>query len=275
MSEEETAKGKLEAYTATRGLRGERVILPEADDLVSRLAGVILNAASQRVADAGVFHLALSGGRTPEALFRMLMVDPLYRALPWDKTHIWLVDDRCVPHTDDRSNAKLIREYIVDQVAMDAEQFHPMPVLDDQGDAAYERDLREQLNEPHVGGRLDFVLLGMGADGHTASLFPHTPALIEQERWIVFNDGDTVAQPRPRMTMTYPLINAARQIVVLVSGEGKHATLQHVSLATDDIQRLPVTGIEPTFKDGLLAWYLDHPAALGPAAPADTDQLIG
>jgi 6-phosphogluconolactonase len=269
------AEGKFQAYTSTRGLNGQRVIVPDADNLVDNLAGAIMGCASQRVSDAGVFHLALSGGKTPEALFRRLMVDPLYRRLPWNKTHIWLVDDRCVADTDDRSNAKLIREYIVNQVTMEPEQFHAMPVLDEEGDEQYERDLREALDDPNVAGRLDFVLLGMGGDGHTASLFPHTPALSERERWIVFNDGDAVAEPRPRMTMTYPLINAARQIAVLVAGEGKHATLQHVSLANDDIERFPVTGIDPLFDDGLLTWYLDHSAALGAAAPPDDNEPIG
>ncbi|MDX1566012.1 MAG: 6-phosphogluconolactonase, partial [Phycisphaeraceae bacterium] len=77
--------------------------------------------------------------------------------------------------------------------------------------------------------------------------------------------GETVAEPRPRMTMTFPLINAARQIGLLVAGDSKHPTLQHVSLARDDVERFPVNGIEPAFEDASLTWYLDHPAALGPA----------
>ncbi len=260
---------KFEAYTATRGLGGRRVIVPDVEELVDDLAGAILAAAAQRTAAAGAFHLALSGGKSPEVLFRRLMLDPRYRTLPWNRTHVWLVDDRCVPETDERSNSKMIKECIVDHVPMEPDQFHPMPVMEEEGDRRYEKELRQILDTPQVAGRLDFVVLGMGTDGHTASLFPHTPALEEKQRWVVFNDGQTVAEPRPRMTMTYPLINAARAIGILCAGEAKYPTLQHVSLAHDDVGRFPITGIEPIFDDATLTWYLDHPAALGPGAPVD------
>ncbi|MDX1565669.1 MAG: 6-phosphogluconolactonase, partial [Phycisphaeraceae bacterium] len=127
-------QGKFEAYQATRGLRGKRVIVPDVEDLVDELAGAIFAAATQRTAQAGAFHLALSGGRSPEVLFRRLMLDPRYRLLPWDRTHLWLVDDRCVPADDPRSNSTMIREFIVDHVTMEPDQFHPMPVMEPDGD---------------------------------------------------------------------------------------------------------------------------------------------
>ncbi|MHC4993734.1 MAG: 6-phosphogluconolactonase, partial [Planctomycetota bacterium] len=152
---------------------------------------------------------------------------------------------------------------IVDHVTMPGNNFHPMGVLDKGGDQAYENDLRRLLGAEGVGGRLDYALLGMGGDGHTASLFPQTPGLDESNRWIVFNDGELVADPRPRLTMTYPLINSARYIAVLVTGAGKHERLVDVAKAGRDIHRVPITGVIPTADDIDLVWYLDHAAATG------------
>lgn len=259
---------KLNAHLAVRGLRGRRIILHDVEEVIDRLAVDLLNFARERIGAADVFHLALSGGSTPQALYQHLIIDPRYRAFPWEKTHLWIVDERCVSFENDKSNFKMIREFIVDHVDMPAAQVHPMPVDQPDGDRKYERALRSALDHPHVRHRLDVVLLGMGSDGHTASLFPRTPGLAERERWVVFNDGESVAAPRPRMTMTYPLINTARQIAVLVTGESKHAMLQRISLAGEDVEHFPITGVEPLLEDTTLTWYLDEPAARGPASPA-------
>lgn len=263
----ETGSRKLAAHAATSGLPGQRVICETSDELIDRLAGDIQEVAKLRVEAAGAFHLALSGGSTPQALYRRLMVDPTYRNLPWDRTHLWLVDERCVNENDDRLNFNMIRELIVDHSDIPASHVHPMPVLEADGDRQYESDLRHHLENDEARSRLDLILLGMGADGHTASLFPQTPALTETRRWVRFNDGDTVADPRPRMTMTYPLINAARRIAVLVTDQNKHATLQHVNATAasgPDVQRYPITGVRPTHESAWMMWYLDYPAALGP-----------
>jgi 6-phosphogluconolactonase len=255
------------AYLATQGLRGERVIAPDVDKLIDLVAHDLMAYATQRVSAAGEFHLALSGGSTPQALYQRLMIDPRYRLLPWPMTHLWIVDERCVPVSDERSNYKMIRELIVDHAGVVDAHVHPMPVSEHDGDALYERELRRGLAA--AGGRLDYVLLGMGGDGHTASLFPATPALDETERWVVFNDGESVAAPRPRMTMTYPLINAARRIALLVTGQSKHAMIRQVTVATGSPtapKNLPVTGIAPSEPDGKMTWFLDHAAALGQKA---------
>ncbi|MEX2672211.1 MAG: 6-phosphogluconolactonase [Phycisphaeraceae bacterium] len=260
MTDSQPAKISPADYAATRGLRGQRLIL-DGEALLDRIAMDLYNTARDRVAEAGVFHLALSGGRTPKALFQHLMIDPNYRLLPWDRTHVWIVDERCVQPDDDRLNYNMIREMLIDPSGMPDPNVHPMPVLDEAGDRAYEQALREALSQPNVDDRLDFVVLGMGADGHTASLFPQTPGLHERERWVIFNDGETVAEPRPRMTMTYPLINAARHIALLVTGESKRDTLRHVAAQPDDFEQYPVTGIRPA-EDGKLTWYLDRAAAI-------------
>jgi len=252
----------LQAHTALRGLTGRRVVLPDVEQVIEQLADDLYHIARRRVSEAGVFHLALSGGSTPMALYQHLVIDPRYRDFPWDKTHLWIVDERCVPFDDEKSNVRMIRELIVDHVSIPKENVHPMPVMEDDGDVQYEQTLRKTLDTAKVRNRLDVVLLGMGGDGHTASLFPRTDALTEKQRWVVFNDGESVAAPRPRMTMTYPLINTARWIIPLVTGEAKHATLQHVAL-TEDIQRFPITGIHPIHDDTEMTWYIDHAAALG------------
>lgn len=255
--------------TALRGLPGARVITPDVEDLVDWVARDMAWLAHRRMHEAGVFHLALSGGSTPQTLYRRLMTDPRYRLFPWRRTHLWIVDERCVGFDDDRSNFKLIRELIVEHCDVPASYVHPMPVLEEAGAEKYESQMRRALGTPEIDNRLDYVLLGMGSDAHTASLFPRTPALTERERWVLLNDGDAVAPPRPRMTMTYPLINSARRIGVLVTGEGKHATLQQVALAAGtgkpEVQRLPITGIKPIYDDAELVWYLDYAAALGPS----------
>lgn len=225
------------------------------------LADEIFRFAMQRVRTSGVFHLALSGGSTPQALFRLLVIDPRYRAIPWDACHIWIVDERVVPFEDDRSNYRMMRETLLEHIPIIEAQVHPMRVDRDDADQHYELALRRVLRESTDEERLDMVLLGMGSDGHTASLFPNTDALDEEECWVVFNDGPTVAEPRPRLTLTYPAINAARHIAILVTGESKRATLQHVSLNRNNYRRFPIIGIEPRFNDTLLHWHLDAEAA--------------
>jgi 6-phosphogluconolactonase len=232
-------------------------VLADVDDLVDQLADDLLTRASQTVQHDRPFHMALSGGSTPQVLYQRMIIDPRYRLFPWDRTQVWLIDERCVDVDDEQSNFRMIHELLLQHVPIDPSHVHPMPATDRQGDRAYEAELEEALGE---GGRLDFALLGMGADGHTASLFPRSPALAERRRRVVFNSGDAVAPPRPRMTMTYPTINAARTIAILVIGEAKRPAIQRAALVRRDIERLPITGIDPNHDDGELIWYLDEAA---------------
>jgi 6-phosphogluconolactonase len=190
-----------------------------------------------------------------------MVIDPRYREIPWDKTHVWIVDERRVVEDHEQSNIRMIRETLVDHVPMRSRQIHAMPVMDDDAADKYEDQLRKHLPEGPL-GRLDFILLGMGDDGHTASLFPGSPAQQIEDRWVAINDGPTVTPP-DRVTMTYSLINQARQLAVLVTGAKKNATLNRVDQQLfdhgPDIAKLPITGIMP--HEGNLTWYLDHDAA--------------
>jgi 6-phosphogluconolactonase len=242
-------------------LWGNVEISPDTDELFAVLGKSLVNMAINSVQANGVFHLALSGGSTPEPFYTRLVSDPDFRLIPWDKTHVWLVDERRVPLDHEKSNYRMIRETLLDHVPMRERNKHPVPVDEADPGAAYERELLS-----HFEGRpepaIDFLLLGMGDDGHTASLFPGSGGLAEKERFVVNNEGPGVVPP-PRVTMTYRLINDARHVGVLCVGPKKLATLtkvdQQMRDAGPDPVTLPITGIRP--RRGRLVWYLDQAAA--------------
>lgn len=258
----------VEGELSPPALPGTVIVRPDAEDLHGALGADLLVHAYNCVRTFGDFHLALSGGSTPLPFYRRLMVDPMFRSLPWSRTHLWIVDERRVPEDDDQSNYKSIREYIVEHSDIPREQAHPMEAERDDADLRYERALREALGWREKGqDRLDFVLLGMGSDGHTASLFPRSPALSGRGRMVVMNTGPTVTPP-DRVTMTHGLINASRLIAVLVTGASKRETLRAVAarsrnsaesgVALRDVEELPILGVSPLA--GVQRWYLDAAA---------------
>jgi 6-phosphogluconolactonase len=241
-----------------RGLRGRLVIEASPEAVAKRLANDLVLLLRQRICETGTTHLALSGGSGPGRLYQLLATDARYTASDWARTHLWLVDERCVPGDDPRLNFAMIRSALLDNVPIPPTQVHAMPVGLPDGDRRYEDDLRQELD----GGRLDAAVLGMGPDGHTASLFPYSPALDERQRWVLFNDGEHVLAPRPRMTLTYPLLCATRFLAVLVTGNSKHAALLAAAHAPDDLHVHPIVGIRRA-ADGELVWYLDRAAVEG------------
>ena len=245
-------------------LPGQVILKRDDEELHHALGSDLMLHALNCVRTFGSFHLALSGGSTPIPFYCRLMVDPLFRPFPWTKTHLWLVDERRVPFDDELSNYKHIHECLVEHSGIPQAQVHPIPVMDVQPDVTYEDELEQTLGWRERGhDRLDFVLLGMGGDGHTASLFPHSPALDEQKKLIALNSGPTVTPPE-RVTMTYRLINAARFVAVLVTGEGKRKTIARIEKASEPTTDLPILGVKPS--QGSLHWYLDHAAC--PNQPA-------
>jgi 6-phosphogluconolactonase len=239
-------------------LPGNVVVAPTVDEVIDDVAADLVVHAENCVRQFGDFHLALSGGTTPGPLYERLMYDPNYRRLPWRRTHLWLVDERCVPFDDPRSNFKMINETIVDHAGIPREQVHPIFAMSPTADVEYESQLRETLAWREKGqDRLDYVLLGMGADGHTASLFPRTDPLAEQSRLVRFNRCPN-ANPPDRVTMTFPLINSARFIAVMVTGGAKAPTIKRVAGGHETADALPVLGLSPL--NGELKWYLDAAA---------------
>jgi 6-phosphogluconolactonase len=244
----------------TAQLTGFVLVRETADQLYDDLAGTMAVAAAKAVDERQTFHLALSGGTTPEPLYTRLVIDPRYRHIPWQQTHVWLVDERNVPEDDPRHNFTMIRELLLDHVPLRQRRIHRMPVGAQDPATVYEAELKEHLPD----GLLDFVLLGMGQDAHTASLFPGSPAQAVRDRWVALNAGPSVTPP-DRVTMTYPLLNAARQVAVLVTGAAKASTVrrvaEHMQLKGPDPASLPITGIDP--QDGEMTWFLDAEAAQG------------
>lgn len=253
-------------------LPGQTIVAPDTEELFLELGSALRQSAIQAVEARGVFHLALSGGSTPEPFYERLVTDPLYRVLPWKKTHVWIVDERRVPESDPKSNMRMIRESLTAHVPAPEDHVHAVPTETADPAGEYEALMAEVFGmAPGAQARsqvpkLDFVLLGMGGDGHTASLFPASPALAEQTRWIAANDGPRVVPP-PRITMTYPLLNHARRVAVLAVGAGKAQMLAKIAAQMasggPDIQELPITGVDPRPHGGELRWYLDASAAAG------------
>lgn len=283
---------EIEPRPLPPALPGTVMLRQEVDEAIDAIAADILIHAHNCVRTFGDFHLALSGGSTPVPLYQRLMIDPRYRELPWKRTHLWIVDERRVPFEDERSNFRMIGELIGEHSGIPREQVHPMFAMAEDADVQYQRTLREVLGWREKGhDRLDCVILGMGSDAHTASLFPHSPALkvslkapmftgrtmdeSEPVPLVAINAGPEVTPP-DRVTMMLPLINASRYIGVLVTGASKRATLERVARGaaqiraaedaaarTRTIESLPILGVRPL--GGELRWYMDYAAC--PGAP--------
>lgn len=272
-------------------LPGVVIARTTADEVIDALAAEMLLHAHNCARAYGEFHMALSGGGTPIPLYERLMIDPALRTFPWDRSHIWIVDERRVPFDDPRSNFKAINEILGDHSGIPAANVHPIFAMADDADTAYELRLRSVLGKrPQGQERLDFVLLGMGSDGHTASLFPNSPALAaggNPPRLVRINTGPNVTPP-DRVTLTFDMINASRFIAVMVTGQGKRDTLGRVQaanrstglgpggtpvgpMASDNAVRdLPILGVRPSA--GVLRWYVDHdacPAPTGAGVPLE------
>jgi 6-phosphogluconolactonase len=235
----------------------ERHVLPTAEDIAERLCDVVAERIIERLQATNEVHLALSGGASPKRLYSLLAARTDLTADIWQRVHLWVVDERRVPRSDSRLNYGMIHETLISRVSIPSTHVHPMPVDRADGDRHYESELRSAFGEQPA--RLDITLLGMGSDGHTASLFPFTSAVDVQDRWIVWNEGERVAPPRPRMTMTLPFINQSRFIALLVTGEAKRPALRALNSGKHDHRALPVAGICP-MPDGKLAWFIDQAA---------------
>jgi len=232
-------------------------VYPDLESLSRAAAALLVAQAHLAVAARGRFSVALSGGHTPRRTYELLAAPPLKDQTPWDQVHVFWGDERCVPLTDPRSNARLAKEAWLDQVPIPLSQIHPMNCAPDPVAAArqYEAELREYFaGRPP---RLDLVLLGLGDNGHTASLFPGTAVLEETERWAA---AVYVAEiDLWRVTLTAPLLNQARLVAFLVAGQSKAAVLQEVLHGPREPRRLPAQLIQP--QPGELLWLTDLDAA--------------
>lgn len=215
----------------------------------------------EQTAGGDTFTAALSGGSTPQRLYEILGGAEFSDAIPWDSVHLFQVDERCVPPDHPESNYRRIREALLGRIPIPPANVHRIRAeLPDPEDAArlYVQDLGRVV--PVAAGevpRLDLVFLGMGADGHTASLFPGSPALAERSKWACASFVEKLHVSR--VTMTYPVLNAAREIIFLVAGPDKAEALRSVLEGPHEPERLPSQGIR--LVDGRLKWYVDAAAA--------------
>ena len=242
-------------------LPGDVIAIEDADDLIDRVAAELVLHAENCVRQFGDFHLALSGGPLQEPLYERLMYDPNYRRLPWRRVHLWIVDEPSVPLGDSRSQFRMIDETIVDHSGIPAEQVHPIYATSDEADVQYTLKMQEILSfRPKGHDRLDYVLLNVGVDGHVAGLFPGTQAVGEPVKPMRINVHEAVDPPR-WVTMTLPIINAARLVAVLATGAETADVVRRLSLRRENAETLPVAGIKPM--EGELRWYVDGPACRG------------
>lgn len=221
-------------------------------DMLSRAATDQIALAA---AKPGACHIALSGGQTPKHLFRFL-VERGRSFLPWDRIEIWWVDERCVAPDHPESNYGMTRTTLIEPLGLDAARIHRMEGERDPDAAAadYERALVLALGTPPA---FDLILLGMGSDGHTASLFPGSDGVRETERFVVANrvESPLTHGPTTRLTLTFPAINAARRVRFLVAGPNKADMLAKVVAAQNGTYPAQmVAGAD-------VAWFVDDAAA--------------
>jgi 6-phosphogluconolactonase len=221
-------------------------------------SGVFRHAVESSIWVRGRAGVALSGGRTPRLMYENLGGTAFQHWTGWKALHMFWVDERAVPATSKESNFWVVRDALLDRAPLDRVQVHRL--RGDVRDLEVEAERYARLLDGWAHGgppRLDLVLLGLGDDGHTASLFPGSPALAERERWVVTAPG-----PPPherRLTLTLPVLNAARVILFLVTGAEKAEIVSRVLEGDEPADRLPARAVRPV--DGRVYWVLDRAAA--------------
>lgn len=232
-------------------------VYPDLESLSQAAATLLVEQASRAVAVRGRFSVALSGGATPRRTYELLAAPPFKDQAPWHRMHIFWGDERCVPLDDPRSNARMAKDAWLDHVPIPESQIHFLNCAQAPAEAA--RQYETLLQQFFAGRppRLDLVLLGLGDNGHTASLFPGTPVLKESERWVA--EVYVAEQDLYRVTLTAPFINQAGLVAFLVAGEAKAGVLREVIHGPRNPEHLPAQLIQP--EAGEILWLTDLKAA--------------
>jgi 6-phosphogluconolactonase len=225
----------------------------EASEAMAEAFKVI---ADEAVKNNGRFTVALTGGNSPLVLHEILSNEPYKSVIPWKNTFVFWGDERAVPFDDDQNNAKMGFQTLLDHVPVPPGQIYRMnsEVPAERAAAEYEAILKKHFENTEP--RFDLVLLGMGADGHTASIFPGSEVVHEKSKWV--STGYNAEQKSNRITLTVKLINKARNIFFSVFGDGKAKTLLNVRFGEYDPDTLPSQLINP--ENGNLYWYIDEAA---------------
>ncbi len=238
----------------------EILIVDDELQLATAAADLVAEAMRTAVDMKAVFRVALAGGSTPRSLHEVLAGNPRYKSLPWAQTDVFWGDERAVPPDHPDSNYRMAVETLLSKVPIDPARVYRMPAEDpdpQQAAARYEQTIRTVSGlVDRTLPRFDLILLGMGADGHTASLFPSSPALDERDRLVVAAWSD--AHRTWRITLTLPVLNAAAQVTFMVSGESKAAAVA-AALAPSSDAPPPAGLVQPLA--GRTIWILDRAAA--------------
>ena len=234
-------------------------IFENADGIAAAALDYVLQAAAESIDKNGVFNLVLAGGSTPERLYGLLAQSDA----DWSKWQFFLGDERFVPLTDERSNFRLAQKSILNKLSISDEQAHPVPVDASSVEKAadeYEKHIQNYFKD--AGPAFDLILLGMGSDGHTASLFPGKPALSVTDRSVVASEPGILPPPVDRVTFTFPLINAGRRVLFMAAGQDKAEAFAQVR---QDLKKTPAEAITPAGKvrpdGGELHWFVDRALA--------------
>ncbi|GAN54142.1 6-phosphogluconolactonase [Tanticharoenia sakaeratensis] len=235
---------------------GEMIVLPDSEAIAQHMARWLLARAREK--RSGKFVIALSGGSTPKRLYEILGAAPYATEFPWADTHLFYGDERHVPMSDPSNNYTMSKTALLSHIDIPPENVHPMPVEGDaEADAAaYQRALQAVYgSETLEPGRplFDVVMLGLGDNGHTASLFPRQPVLKERTKWVATCVPDDA--PHTRLTLTYPAIHSSRYVVFMLAGQGKAETFARVRKAD------PAEPASAITTEGQLIWLLDTTAA--------------
>ena len=236
------------------------IVCRDSVELNQRAAEDFVHLAEQAVSAAGRFTAALSGGSTPKGLYSLLAAPGYKERIAWFKVHLFWGDERCVPPDHPESNYRMVQESLLSKISIPAENVHRMAGEKEPSLAAaeYEEQLRTFFHLPKAAlPRFDFILLGLGEDGHTASLFPGSDALSDTERLVTAPYVDKLDSYR--LTLTLPVLNHAAQIVFLVAGESKAAVVKEVLRAEPASSTFPAAKVKPP--NSQLTWLITQDAA--------------
>jgi 6-phosphogluconolactonase len=244
------------------GQPNRQLVIESTEDQAAAFAATIVETIiCEAIGLRNVCSVALAGGTTPHLLYQHLAASAISGEVPWSDVEVFFGDERAVPHDDIDSNYRMAQRTLLDNLPIEPSRVHPMPADAENLQAAaqeYEQTIRRVVPAAEGGiPRFDLVLLGMGADGHTASLFPRTQALGEGKQLVTAYFVPVLG--RNRMTFTFPLINAARNVMILVTGEDKADAITRLLAENKaDNQDLPIGNVNPT--DGKFFIILDAAA---------------
>ncbi len=234
-------------------------VFPDLPKASQALAERLIEAAKDVLTTKDTFSMALSGGKTPRSLYALLAGE-YSNDISWERVHLFWGDERCVPQESKDSNFAMAYKALISEVPLPSQNVHRIPAEINPAEKVagnYERMMQKFFKPEEEDSFLfDAMILGVGEDGHTASLFPGSSALNEKSRWVLAVNAPPSFSPKKRITMTFPLINRSRSIFILVSGAKKKKVVREILKNTETARRLyPAAMIHPL---GSVAWYIDR-----------------